>query len=66
MSNQSAVEPTPGSGVQVYTGEAKEVAEKKAADSAAHTALENDDIAEDDAAGAVLVDDAGLDRVRLE
>ena len=52
--------------MQVYTGEAKEVAEKKAADSAAHTALENDDIAEDDAAGAVLVDDAGLDRVRLE
>lgn len=68
----AAAEPTPGGGVQVYTGEAKEKveekAEEKAAEKAAQTArekLENDSIAEDDdTGGAVLVDEAGLDRVR--
>lgn len=64
VSTQSAAEPTPGSGVHVYTGEAKDKPAEKAAQSAIRK-LENDSITEDDGTGeAVLVDDAGLDRVR--
>lgn len=64
VSTQSAAEPTPGSGVHVYTGEAKDKPAEEVAQSARHKS-ENDsrDIEDDGTGGAVLVDDAGLDRV---
>lgn len=76
MNNQPAVEPTPGSGVQAYSGEPKEAQQAKDAKEAmearekeAASALRSSSITgsiaeEDDTGGAVTVDEAGLDRVR--